>query len=69
MLSAQVSRVLPAALVLLLVAVLATTASAWSNGGLEGSEPSNPAYGTHDWIAQHALDHLPGMRLGSSGST
>ena len=59
MLSAQVSRVLPAALVLLLVAALATTASAWSNGGLEGSEPSNPVYGTHDWIAQHALDYLP----------
>jgi len=31
---------------------------AWSNGGYS-SDPSNPDYGTHDWIAQHALDWLP----------
>jgi hypothetical protein len=31
---------------------------AWSNGGYS-SNPSNPDYGTHDWIAQHALDWLP----------
>jgi hypothetical protein len=31
---------------------------AWSNGGYS-ADPSNPAYGTHDWIAQHALDWLP----------
>jgi hypothetical protein len=30
----------------------------WSNGGFS-SNPSNPDYGTHDWIAQHALDWLP----------
>ncbi|HVO37037.1 MAG TPA: zinc dependent phospholipase C family protein, partial [Candidatus Acidoferrum sp.] len=30
----------------------------WSNGGFS-SDPSNPDYGTHDWIAQHALDWLP----------
>ena len=30
----------------------------WSNGGYS-SDPSNPDYGTHDWIAQHALDWLP----------
>ena len=64
MLSAQVSRVLPATLVLLLLAALATTASAWSNGGFEGSGPASPAYGTHDWIAQHALDYLPGDEAG-----
>ena len=29
----------------------------WSNGGYS-SDPSNPNYGTHDWIAQHALDWL-----------
>jgi len=31
---------------------------AWDNGGFS-SNPSNPNYGTHDWIAQHALDWLP----------
>lgn len=30
----------------------------WSNGGFS-ADPSNPDYGTHDWIAQHALDWLP----------
>lgn len=30
----------------------------WSNGGYS-SDPSNPVYGTHDWIAHHALDWLP----------
>ncbi len=32
--------------------------SAWSNGGYS-SDPAHPDYGTHDWIAQHALDWLP----------
>ncbi|MFB3887952.1 MAG: zinc dependent phospholipase C family protein [Candidatus Bathyarchaeia archaeon] len=32
--------------------------SGWSNGGYSG-DPANPGYGTHDWIAQHALDWLP----------
>jgi len=32
--------------------------SAWSNGGFS-QDPSHPDYGTHDWIAQHALDWLP----------
>jgi hypothetical protein len=30
----------------------------WSNGGYSNG-PSHPDYGTHDWIAQHALDWLP----------
>lgn len=30
----------------------------WSNGGFS-ADPANPDYGTHDWIAQHALDWLP----------
>jgi hypothetical protein len=30
----------------------------WSNGGYSDN-PSQPKYGTHDWIAQHALDYLP----------
>ena len=33
-------------------------ASSWSNGGFS-SDPAHPVYGTHDWIAQHALDLLP----------
>ena len=33
-------------------------AEGWSNGGYS-TDPSHPKYGTHDWIAQHALDWLP----------
>jgi hypothetical protein len=32
--------------------------NAWSNGGYS-IDPENPDYGTHDWIAHHALDYLP----------
>ncbi len=30
----------------------------WGNGGYSAN-PAQPDYGTHDWIAQHALDFLP----------
>jgi hypothetical protein len=30
----------------------------WSNGGYS-TDPATPIYGTHDWIAEHALDFLP----------
>jgi hypothetical protein len=30
----------------------------WSNGGWSAN-PADPDYGTHDWIAQHALNYLP----------
>jgi parallel beta-helix repeat protein len=30
----------------------------WSNGGYS-PDPQHPLYGTHDWIAEHALDWLP----------
>jgi hypothetical protein len=30
----------------------------WSNGGYS-ADPTHPDYGTHDWIAEHALDWLP----------
>jgi len=46
---------------LLLLSVLAApvvNVSAWSNGGFS-ADPSNPDYGTHDWIAEHALNWLP----------
>jgi len=50
-------------LILLLIGVSYTAlkvrpATSWSNGGFS-TDPSNPDYGTHDWIAQHALDWLP----------
>jgi parallel beta-helix repeat protein len=50
-------------LTLLLTSILCVTidvkpAASWSNGGFS-DDPSSPDYGTHDWIAQHALDWLP----------
>jgi uncharacterized protein YvpB len=42
----------------LLVQMALFSVSGWSNGGFS-ADPSNPDYGTHDWIAQHALDWLP----------
>jgi len=32
--------------------------SGWGNGGFSAN-PNSPNYGTHDWIAEHALDWLP----------
>ncbi len=46
------------ALPLLLIVGLASQATAWSNGGYS-ADPTNPDYGTHDWLAEHALDWLP----------
>src|SRR4030042_769964 len=43
---------------LLIVGFSATAVSGWSNGGYSG-DPAHPSYGTHDWIAEHALDWLP----------
>src|SRR3989337_2173861 len=52
----------PVCLVFLLASIIMSVSVmnglAWSNGGYS-DEPSNPDYGTHDWIAQHALDWLP----------
>ncbi len=39
------------------VAIL-PSGSGWDNGGYS-SDPNNPPYGTHDFLAQHALDFLP----------
>jgi len=41
-----------------LVASCVGSVQGWSNGGFS-ADPSYPDYGTHDWIAQHALDWLP----------
>jgi len=35
-----------------------SSVAAWGNGGFS-SNPSSPDYGTHDWIAHHALDWMP----------
>jgi len=56
-------RTVPAVLLTLLLIIGAFSAlvadgAAWSNGGYS-ADPDNPDYGTHDWIAQHALDWLP----------
>jgi len=45
-------------MLLIATSTLVTSSWAWSNGGYS-SDPANPDYGTHDWIAQHALDWLP----------
>ena len=49
--------------IILIVLIMATVlliaeSSGWSNGGYS-ADPTNPDYGTHDWIAEHALDWLP----------
>ena len=41
-----------------MVSVTFVPAQAWSNGGLS-SDAENPKYGTHDWLAHHALDWVP----------
>ena len=45
------------ALLSLLLGTSVTFAAAfgWSNGGFS-HDPTNPKYGAHDWIAQHALN-------------
>jgi hypothetical protein len=43
---------------LLIVSLGAVAVSGWSNGGYS-ADPAKPDYGTHDWIAEHALDWLP----------
>ncbi len=42
----------------ILFSILTTNVTAWGNGGYS-DDPANPDYGTHDWMAQHALDRLP----------
>jgi len=45
-------------LAILVASLVAVPAWAWSNGGFS-TDPSNPKYGTHDWLAHHALDWVP----------
>lgn len=43
---------------LALVVLSLVPATAWSNGGYS-ADANNPDYGTHDWLAHHALDWVP----------
>ena len=51
-------RSLSVSFLLILILAAAKFSLCWSNGGYS-SDPSSPKYGTHDWIAEHALDWLP----------
>ena len=51
-------RLLSIALLFTVATFMIPSVSSWSNGGYS-SNPSNPEYGTHDWLADHALDWLP----------
>ena len=42
----------------IILAFASTTAHPWSNGGYS-VDFNNPKFGTHDWLAQHALNFLP----------
>ena len=42
----------------IMISSITINVNAWSNGGYS-EDPDNPDYGTHDWIAEHALDFLP----------
>jgi hypothetical protein len=52
------NKLVTISLILLLALSSISLAQAWSNGGYS-ADITNPDYGTHDWIAQHALDWLP----------
>jgi hypothetical protein len=43
---------------LVLVFLTSLHGTAWSNGG-NSANPDNPDYGTHDWIAENAVNFLP----------
>ena len=45
-------------IVFALISCCCAPVSAWSNGGYSNG-PEDVRYGTHDWIAEHALDFLP----------
>jgi hypothetical protein len=52
------NKLVTISLILLLSLSSISLAQAWSNRGYS-ADTTNPDYGTHDWIAQHALDWLP----------
>lgn len=56
----QILRLLTISTILFIITSVFFTVEAkgWSNGGFSDN-PATPDYGTHDWIAEHALDWLP----------
>jgi hypothetical protein len=54
----KIAKAVLVAVFLTAILVSMQPAMCWSNGGYS-ADRSNPDYGTHDWIAQHALDYLP----------
>jgi hypothetical protein len=58
MLRKQVACLFIMALLSVWMVVSFAEVSGWSNGGYS-ADAGHPDYGTHDWIAEHALDWLP----------
>lgn len=58
MLKKPIITLIVLALLISISSVSIKSAVCWSNNGYS-SDPQNPKYGTHDWIAQHPLDYLP----------
>ena len=54
----MLKRIFLLGIILLAVNMQMFSVYSWDNGGYSNN-PANPNYGTHDWIAQHALDWLP----------
>jgi len=44
--------------ILILTIIFTSPVHPWSNGGYS-TDFNTPKYGTHDWLAEHALDFLP----------
>ena len=51
------TRICTITLVLSFLVAVVRPAYGWSNG--YSSDPNNPDYGTHDFLAHHALDWVP----------
>ncbi len=54
----KITRTILALAAILALLLCLQPALCWNNGGYS-ADPSHPDYGTHDWVAQHALDYLP----------
>ncbi len=54
----KTATILLASLLAFLTCAPIVKVHAWGNGGYS-NDPANPEYGTHDWIAEHALNMLP----------
>jgi hypothetical protein len=54
------TKLILASVIVAVLLLSAQPAFCWSNGGYS-ADPVHPDYGTHDWIAQHALDYLPAV--------